>query len=118
MIYKNYKWQLFVKMRNPLRAGIFGVVFPLGILLIALLFILAKLFNFEFSGWMLILNFVVVFGYEYHLRNKVAEIGIDKIIMEFEKIDKPREKLTMALVLTFSLLALFSPILVLIIIGK
>jgi len=113
LIYKNYEWQLFVKMRNPIAAGIFGVVFPWGLLLLGIVMMSSKVFNFELSGTVIVVVLVIIFCYEHYLQKKVNNIGIETIVSEFKKQDERRKTTTTVLVLLYSLTASFSPILLL-----
>jgi len=114
LIYKNYNWQLTVKMWNPLNSGINGVVLPISMIVLAVSFYLSSLFDFELGAIIMAPSLLVLFLYDYYLRKYVKRVKIENIIKEFADWDKPREKLTTILVLFYSLIAVFAPILVLI----
>ncbi len=113
LIYKNYKWQLFVNIKNPIRAGIFGVMFPLSFLLLSLTIFVDFIYGLNFGRLVIFPCLLFGFLFEYYLCHKVKEVGIKIIVSEFENTDKPREVLSTVLVLIYSFLAIFSPLIVL-----
>ena len=101
-------------MWNPLNSGINGVVLPISMIVLAVSFYLSNLFDFELGAIIMAPSLLVLFLYDYYLRKYVKRVKIENIIKEFADWDKPREKLTTILVLFYSLIAVFAPILVLI----